>query len=152
MGYDIYITKARSYSSNQGFEISPEEWLRIIEADSSLEIDQENGRFFARWSGASKLKEPWLDWEEGNIFTKYPDRALLGKMLEIAKILNAKVQGEEGEIYNSVEDIPDISSELVCESNDMSPTEAQERKNRIIEFILIAATLIAMIVWRNWLK
>lgn len=51
------------------------------------------------WSGPSIYPDPWLDWSEGNIHSKNPDDRLIDKMVEVAKRLNAKVQGDDGEIY-----------------------------------------------------
>lgn len=45
---------------------------------------------------------PRLDWYEGNINTKQPDRALLGKMLDIAAKLGANVQGDDSEVYAGI--------------------------------------------------
>lgn len=51
------------------------------------------------WSGPSKYAEPWIDYFEGDLFSKYPDKPLIDKMVQIANALNAKVQGDDGEIY-----------------------------------------------------
>ena len=99
MGYDVHITRADDWSANEGCEISTEEWHAIIEQDPSLRLAGYNGPHFAIWDGHPEDREAWLDWFDGNITTKYPDEALLGKMLEIANRLNAKVQGDEGEVY-----------------------------------------------------
>lgn len=47
---------------------------------------------------------PWLDWFKGAVYTKYPDRKTLGKMLEIARFFKAKVQGDDGEVYDRPDD------------------------------------------------
>lgn len=58
-----------------------------------------NGDYFALWSGKSECPDPWFDWFEGNIYTKNPDDPLIDKAVEIAKNLDARVQGDDGEIY-----------------------------------------------------
>ena len=99
MGVDLHITRAEHWSENEHAQISSEEWLRYVESDPELHAWTENGKHFARWSGASKYEEPWLDWFQGNVYTKWPDTALYQKMLRIAESLNAKVQDDEGTNY-----------------------------------------------------
>ena len=99
MGYDLHITRAEVWSQNEGKEITSEEWLALIQSDVELELAGYNGDYFALWSGKSEYEDPWLDWSSGNIYTKNPDGPIIVKMLEIAKRLNAKVQGDDGEIY-----------------------------------------------------
>ncbi len=100
MGYDVHITRADDWTENQGKEITAEEWLAIVNADSDLIPLPENGKYFVIWRGATKYPETWFDWFAGNINTKAPDKATLGKMLQMARLLGAKVQGDEGEIYD----------------------------------------------------
>ena len=102
MGYDLHITRAEHWSENKGREITLEEWLSLIAADPELKPDPDNGIEVALWSGPSRYAEPWFEWWEGNISTKNPDRAMVAKMLQMAKTLNAHVQGDDGEIYDSL--------------------------------------------------
>jgi hypothetical protein len=99
MGYDLHITKARDWSQNEGFEISADEWLRIVEEDEELSLAVVNGPYFALWSGKSTYPDPWFDWFGGNIYTKNPDEPMIEKMVSMAKRLKGKVQGDDGEIY-----------------------------------------------------
>jgi len=99
MGYDIHITRADDWAENQGFEISTEEWLNLAQSDPDLVPVPENGKYFVVWHGATEYPETWFDWSNGNINTTAPDKATLSKMLEIARKLNAKIQGDEGELY-----------------------------------------------------
>ena len=57
-----------------------------------------------RWLGPSAYEEPWLDWSDGNISSKWPDTALYRKMLSIAAALGARVQGDEGDFLTSPSD------------------------------------------------
>lgn len=41
----------------------------------------------------------WFDYSNGNFVCKNPDDEIIKKMLDIAQRLNAKVQGDEGELY-----------------------------------------------------
>jgi hypothetical protein len=110
MGYDLHITRAEHWAENEGCPITYAEWLAIVEADPELRSCPENGPDFAIWidpqTGADK---GWLGWFDGDIYSKYPDPALLGKMLELAAKLRAKVQGDDGEPYRSSEDHPNLS-------------------------------------------
>ncbi len=105
MGYNLYVTRAVDWSSNSGNEISPQEWLSVVDGDPSLVRFSANGPYFALWDRADQPDSPWIDWFGGNLYSKNPDRAVLGKLLEIANRLHARVQGEEGEEYRSPEDI-----------------------------------------------
>ena len=78
------------------------EWLSYVEGDEELTLDPPNGVYSVIWKGEGEL---WFDWYEGNVYTTNPDRIALEKMLSIAKALNAKVQGDNGEVYNTVEDL-----------------------------------------------
>ena len=98
MGYDLHITRRKDWSAT-GDDITSTEWLTYVERDPELSLWPENSPYMARWNGKSKHSDPWLDWFKGNIYTKNPDEALIEKMTHIARALDAKVQGDDGEIY-----------------------------------------------------
>jgi len=98
VGYDLHITRRKNWS-DRGAEISAQEWLALVRQDPELRLKPENGPYFALWNGPSELEEPWLDWSDGQICSKYPDAALIEKMVHIARQLGATVQGDDGEIY-----------------------------------------------------
>lgn len=100
MGVDLHITRAAFWADNQDDQITSEEWLRYIDADAELRLIERNGPFFALWSGPSKHEEPWLNWFQGDIYSKWPDTALYEKMLRIAEALGARVQDDEGVVYS----------------------------------------------------
>ena len=102
MGYDIHITRANHWSSNSGSQISSAEWMDLLHRDPDLIVDPENGEFAARWNSPSE-PEGWLDWFDGNIFTTNPSQPVVAKMLQLARELNAKVQGDNGEWYETAE-------------------------------------------------
>jgi len=110
MGYDLLITRANFWAENEDAQIRPEEWLAIIESDSELSLVSEiqgqqlNSPYFVAWNGESIHAEPWLDWADGNIYSKNPDQAIIRKMVSIGKLLKAKVQGEDGEEYDGSEE------------------------------------------------
>src|SRR5689334_3842777 len=105
MGYDLHITRADDWRDLEGHQISSEEWLAYVKNDPSLTLRGESvWPFEAIWSGddvcgKSEYPEAWLDWLDGYVYTKNPDRPVIKKMVLIARVLNAKVQGDDGEIY-----------------------------------------------------
>jgi hypothetical protein len=99
MGVDLHITRADHWAENEHAQITSADWLSYVASDPELSFVSKNGRHFARWNGASKYEEPWLDWFNGNISTKWPDTALYEKMLKVAQALGAKVQDDDGTNY-----------------------------------------------------
>lgn len=100
MGYDVHITRAEEWSANEGREITADEWLEFIQSDPELIPVPENGEYFVVWRGATKYPETWFSWSDGNITTKHPDSATLRKMLQMARAFEAKIQGDDGEVYD----------------------------------------------------
>ena len=109
MGYDLHITR-REHWFDDGSDITADEWLAYVRSDSELRPFSTNGPHFVIWSGTSTIEEPWLDWSDGCIYSKYPDRALVTKMLAIARHFRATVQGDDGETYTDASEIPESSS------------------------------------------
>lgn len=103
MGYDLYITRADDWKENDRAPITAAEWMALVRADPTLTPDPLLGPYFVRWTGPSRHDDPWLDWRDGNVFSKYPDSALLRKMVAVADRLGARVQGEDGEPYTGDE-------------------------------------------------
>lgn len=97
MGYDVRIT--RTPGPGGGKTITAAEWLAYVAGDAELRPMPENGPYFVSWSGDPVLA--WLDWFDGQIHSKYPAPALIDKMVAIAMKLDARVQGDDGEIYAS---------------------------------------------------
>lgn len=95
IGYDIHITRTEEWSDNGASQIARAEWLAVAEADPELTPDPENGKAFYTCG------DSWFDWFEGNVDTKNPDHAVLAKALELAGVLDARVQGDDGELYES---------------------------------------------------
>lgn len=150
MGYDLHITRAGNWLENKGQWISSDEWLSVIESDQELSLDTTNGPFFADWSGESKYESPWFDWSEGNIFTKNPDRQILSKMLQLANQLNAKVQGDDGEIYSSINDIPDRDVQNVSTITQDPLNLQRDRLWEIISIVIIILVVVAINVLDFW--
>ncbi len=108
MGYNVYVTRAENWSDGNSAPIAPEEWLAAVAAGPGLRLEPDSGDYFAVWEGADAPPGGgWFDWSEGNVFTSSPDRPIVAKMLELAALLGAKVQGEDGKVYASPADWPD---------------------------------------------
>lgn len=145
MGYDLHITRASDWSDNKDNWITSEEWLSLINCDHELVLNKVNGPFFADWNGASKYETPWFDWSEGNIFTKNPDRAIVGKMLQIANELNATVQGDDGETYEDINDIPELPQPNELENSSSSQLPLYLRRENLWSIITVATLAIVIL-------
>ncbi|MGA9399213.1 MAG: hypothetical protein WBV22_13265 [Anaerolineaceae bacterium] len=98
MGYDLHIIR-RAHWSDTGDDISAEEWLALVAADPELHLEVSNGPYFASWHRPSLDGNHWLEWSNGQISTKNPANVLIDKMVDISQKLGARVQGDDGEIY-----------------------------------------------------
>ena len=154
MGYDLHITRADFWAENEGQGIGREEWLRVVEQDPELTIDEQNGPLFANWGPVSDAYSPWFDWSEGNVYTKNPDRNSLVKMLQIAALLGATVQGDDGEIYTSPNDFPDsvdtgrtvIDSSQGDDADLPLPLKREQSRTRL-EYIIVGIIVLAWIIY-----
>lgn len=116
MGYDVHITRKRDWFEREQRGISLEEWASYIKSDPSMRLDgvaratapsgdviemiSPGIAVWTAYSGHEDGRIAWFDLSRsGNVSVKNPDPEILGKMWQIAQALNAKVQGDEGEIY-----------------------------------------------------
>ena len=153
MGYDLHITRADFWAENEDAYIDAAEWSRLVESDDELSFDPRNGPHFAVWSGPAEIEEPWFDWFEGNIHTRYPDPPTLGKMLRIAERLGARVQGDDGEIYARIEDHPGPRPAAPRTPSERTSRPAYERRERLWNLLiygLIALVIGAAIYFDLW--
>ena len=100
MGYDFHITR-RSDWSEKGNDITADEWLAYVQSDKELMPCKESGLYFVQWNNNSNAC--WLDWNNGQIYTKNPCPELIRKMISISKHFNSKVQGDDGELYSGAD-------------------------------------------------
>lgn len=107
MGYDLHITRKEFHADPDGPAISSDEWMNYIASDPELRPAPGYGKHAVLMSVASKYPDPWLDWFEGCIYTKNPDKPIVAKMIQIAQKLGARVQGDDGEFYEDTSEIPD---------------------------------------------
>jgi hypothetical protein len=104
LGYDLHITRADDWNRNESHEIAPQEWLSLIEEDPELVLDPAYGEYAVTWKHPTARKKAWFDYYGGNVYTTNPDKATVEKMLALASRLDARVMGDNGELYNSAPD------------------------------------------------
>ncbi|MEU6389108.1 hypothetical protein [Streptomyces sp. NPDC046939] len=112
MGYDLHITRRDDWYDEAGPEITAAEWVALVETDPDLAMVPPS----PDWSGppqwiADMVTHPpegrmgtALRWDSGEIRAKNPSEVLIGKMQQVAAALNARVQGDDGELYGA--DVP----------------------------------------------
>ena len=109
MGYDVNLTRAHHWADNTGHEIRPDEWRSVVDADPELEMRgvAENAGLkyenplLAVWTGHPDHDDVWVDYSNGNLVVKNPDLHVLRKLCALAAELGARLQGDEGEIYEA---------------------------------------------------
>jgi len=153
VSYQVYITRAEFWAENEGSEISAGEWLELLRKDAEISQDQANGPYFGVLGGSQESTESWLDWSGGNLYTSYPNRAMQKKMLQIAGKLGAVIQGDDGEIYASVEDFPEPIDRRLATAPSKEGLPAYKRREifwQVIIYGAIAAVIIAVNVFDLW--
>ena len=101
MGYDLHIRRADNWMESEQRAITrPSGWPAAD--DPELTLDAGMARISPSWSPHCI----WFDWADGQVFTKNPDRVTLAKLLDLARRLQARVQDDDGEFYESPEDMP----------------------------------------------
>ncbi len=120
MGYNLYITRKDNWTDEEtNGLISMNEWKQVVSADPDMRMDNKvdatvNGKTIrmeeegiAVWTAYSLAgkngNQAWFSFDDGMITVKNPDNEIINKMLSIAKVLNAKVQGDDMEIYDEEE-------------------------------------------------
>lgn len=118
MGYEVHITRKAEWFEEEGPEITIEEWKNYVVSDPEMRLDgfaeatiydgntlRVESPGLSVWAAYSKHEEAgnmaWFDHYKDRITVKNPDEEILIKMHTIASALEAKVQGDEGEIYDS---------------------------------------------------
>ncbi len=104
MGYDIHITRKDEWHDEHGEEIELEEWLAVVDLDPHLQPHEEMAATDSSavvWIAEDGTEQMWFWMSEGNVMGKNPRPAALAKMYEISEKLNARLMGDEGEIYDA---------------------------------------------------
>jgi fructose-1-phosphate kinase PfkB-like protein len=105
MSYSLHITKKTNFTDNSP-EITTEEWEEVINGDTSLCINKDNyivmnGKKIpvVTWKNAYTNDTLAMYLYEGNIEIDHSREHHISKLKEIANKLNAKVQGDDLEVY-----------------------------------------------------
>ena len=107
MGSNVFITRKTDWTDEDGPVITLDEWKALVLNDPEMRFEsgaEEEG--WCVWTAYSKNGRrgnfAWLYPDGGgNITAKNPDREFLLKMCQIAQKLEAKVQGDELELYDA---------------------------------------------------
>lgn len=118
MGHDLYVTRKDDWSDTEGPDITLDDWLAYLAIDDSLKLDPARSAN-ADPRVASGVKEPshasWVHWpdrepgvreawmwlERGNIVATDSGIRFRQKLFLIADGLEARLMGENGEVFNS---------------------------------------------------
>lgn len=119
MSYNVYVTRKDDWSDDDGPDITLNDWLDYLAIDGSLIPDSHRAKstdprvasgakeathaYWAEWPGRDDAgHEVWFWLELGNIICANADTATLRKLFVVADVLGARLQGDEGEFYDSV--------------------------------------------------
>ena len=133
MGYELHITRRDHWADTETPDIPLDEWLAYVNRDKELELTNgndvkfgsetafENRPGYCEWNAHPLQNEPharpWFAYWKGTIGTKNPDTVTIRKMMQMASALNAKVQGDDGEIYTG-----EHLAEMVLNEKRMKPS------------------------------
>lgn len=119
MGYELHITRRENWFDEEDIrDISLSDWKVYVENDPDMrfesyataKISEEEDLLYSSeglsvWTKYSKDgiqgNHAWFDHSNGNISVKNPDPEIVEKMVLIAEHFKAKVQGDDGEFYDS---------------------------------------------------
>jgi hypothetical protein len=121
MGYDVHITRKQNWFDDEP-RISLDEWRSVVGADDEMRLDgyaeatvgddarlRVESEGLAVWTAypghGIEGNMAWFDYHSGNIAVKNPGQDILAKMWQLAQKLNARVQGDECEIYGPTGEI-----------------------------------------------
>ncbi len=132
MSWEVHVTRADHWTQGR-HQITLEEWLAYAKSDPELAISGSDYIDLAitrelplvtqripavAWLRSESEKDPALFWwSEGSIDAKNPTERERAKMFQIATHLNAKAQGDDGELYD------EHGLEI------MSPNQQQDKKS-----------------------
>jgi hypothetical protein len=110
MGYDLHITRAKHWTARAEYPITEEEWLAVVAQDPTLSVNEKDYMDYNTDGGQIRRVHPvvWTEaeeqdncfwWYDGEVTCKNPYDEWIAKAVRLAKELNAKVMGDEGEEY-----------------------------------------------------
>ena len=105
MGYEVHVTRRENWWDEDGGEISAQEWAAAV-CDLAMVPVPEGWSGQPQWVAemttgpAPEFRTEGLYWSAGRIVAKHPTDALITKMCQVARVLGARVQGDDGEYYD----------------------------------------------------
>jgi hypothetical protein len=117
MSYEIRVYRQNNWDDiEEESNISLEEWMKYVRSDKDLALASEYAPFAGKPQGGAEQTpgytylisyprfsidcRPGLWFRHGAISIEDPDDFIIGKLISIASALNARVMGEEGELYD----------------------------------------------------
>jgi hypothetical protein len=97
VSHDAHITRAPDWSISDEVQIPLDEWADVAAA-AGMVATRTPGVFYARDARESG-DDATFEWRDGAITVEAPDRVTLARMIELAELLDAVVQGDDGEEY-----------------------------------------------------
>jgi hypothetical protein len=97
VSYDAHITRAPDWTVSDQVQIPLAEWSAVAAA-AGLIPTRQPGLFYAQ-DARETGDDASFEWFDGAITVCAPDEVTLGKMIELADLLDAVVQGDDGETY-----------------------------------------------------
>jgi hypothetical protein len=96
VGYDIHITKAREWTESEKNPVPIEKWLAMVRSSGDLELREDR---HGAWTGHPEQHDVWFLFDRGEITAKNPDEPTLARAIALAAALDARVVGDDGEVY-----------------------------------------------------
>jgi hypothetical protein len=106
VGYDVHLVRTEQWFDSESNPVTKADVDRILASDPTLrwsdtdyvEMSEDDGSvtqyFLINWNG-----EPVFWWYKSEIQCKNPSEAQLLKLVDLAKALDARVLGDDGEQY-----------------------------------------------------
>ncbi|MFC3903067.1 hypothetical protein SAMN05421749_104149 [Acinetobacter marinus] len=99
-GYELHITKKEFFYDESGACITLQDWENYVESNTSVKRDVFNSEYNYLVNTMDEDIFPlWYSEDSCNLSTKNPSPNAIAKLIEIARDLEATVQGDDGEIY-----------------------------------------------------
>ncbi|MFL6632652.1 MAG: hypothetical protein ACJ8HJ_10105 [Massilia sp.] len=140
MGYHVAIVRTRGA---QALPIAEDEIERAAATLPGWRYDRAERTLHADG-------RPQLWWADGELWTKNPDDAALGRMIALADALGARVRGDEGETYRSPDDAyphPDDEDGRRTAAALSDRWHRRERRRWILRGVVVA--LLAIVAGRR---
>jgi hypothetical protein len=132
MGYEVHITRRQHWLDDDGPSIGLNEWLKVVQSDPEMQHEgPSTEEALAAANSTISPEEPglavWkaysrhgpdtvaLFWHyDGHVTASNPDQEILRKVWQLAHRLRAKVQGDDGEIYDRTGQVMDEADAIAA--------------------------------------